>query len=165
MILQTARLTLRPLQMGDAASLFAILGDAQAMRFWHRPPLPRLATVQAQLADELAAMAAGGFFYWTVVKDGDAIGSIDLSHIENGAAQTGFLFRRDQWGRGYAREAMTAVIGQALGALRLDELSALAHRDNLRAASLLARLEFQAEDGPGEASRFILRRSAMKKGA
>lgn len=161
MILQTDRLSLRPLEMGDAPALFAILGDAEAMQHWHRPPLPRLATVEALLADELAAMAAGGFHYWTVLKDADAIGGIDLSHIAGAAAQTGFLFRRDQWGRGLAREAMAAVIGHAFGALGLETLTALAAPANLRAQKLLAALAFQK----GGAARFVLRKSAIKNGA
>ena len=60
MILETSRLVLRPMTMADAPALFAILGDAEAMEFWGRPPLPRLATVEAQMADELAAMQALG---------------------------------------------------------------------------------------------------------
>lgn len=164
MILRTERLLLRPLERGDAAALFAILGDAEAMRFWHRPPLPRLATVEALLADELAAMAAGGFLYWTVMKDGDAIGGIDLSHIEGGMAQTGFLFRRDQWGRGQAREAMAAIITHGFGALGLMVLTALVMPGNDRAQKLLTALAFQKEE-TGATDRFVLRRSAMKKGA
>ena len=33
MLLTTERLSLRPMLQSDAAALFAILGDAQAMRF------------------------------------------------------------------------------------------------------------------------------------
>src|ERR1700743_1047155 len=95
MSLKTARLVLRPMVMADAPSLFAILGDAETMAFWNRPPLPRLATVEAQMADELAAMAAGSFFAWTVVKEGDAIGNIDLRPVAGGDVWTGFAFRRD----------------------------------------------------------------------
>jgi hypothetical protein len=61
MILQTFRLILRPQRGEDAAALFTILGDATAMEFWDRGSLQRLAKVEALLADELAAMAAGGF--------------------------------------------------------------------------------------------------------
>lgn len=164
MILRTERLLLRPLDRDDAAALFAILGDEEAMRYWHRPPLPRLATVEALLADELAAMAAGGFLYWTVMKGGDAIGGIDLSHIESGTAQTGFLFRRDQWGQGYAREAVAAVIGHGFDALGLDALTALVAPGNARAHRLLMALNFQKE-GAGVPDRFVLRQSAIRKGA
>jgi RimJ/RimL family protein N-acetyltransferase len=148
MILTTARLTLRPMIRADAPALFAILGDGYAMRFWHRPPLPRLATVEAQMEDELAAMAAGTCLYWTVLEDGDAIGSIDLSGIADGAASTGFAFRRDRWGRGLAREAMAAVITQAFGPLGLNHLNARVRADNAGAKNLLQALGFQAQAEP-----------------
>ena len=43
MLLKTTRLILRPQIPADAAPLFDILSDAQAMRFWSRPPMTELA--------------------------------------------------------------------------------------------------------------------------
>ena len=136
--LQTERLTLRPLVMADAPALFAILGDAQAMTFWDRAALPRLATVEALLADELAAMAAGHCRYWTILRQGDAIGGIDLSHMEADTAELGFLLRRDQWGQGLAREAVAAVIA----ALPLN-LHARIQAGHARAIGLVTALGFR----------------------
>ena len=59
MILKTERLTLRPQAEGDAAALFSILNDAEAMRFWNRPPITRLAVVEELVREQQAAMAAG----------------------------------------------------------------------------------------------------------
>jgi RimJ/RimL family protein N-acetyltransferase len=143
MILKTGRLVLRPMAMEDAPALFAILGDPEAMRFWDRAALPRVTTVQAQIEDELAAMAAGGFFYWTVLKDDEAIGSIDLSHIDGMDAWTGFAFHRDHWGQGFAREALGAVAGHAFGPLRLIGLMARVQTGNRRAVRLLQSVGFQ----------------------
>jgi ribosomal-protein-alanine N-acetyltransferase len=174
MILTTERLVLRPMEAGDAPGLFAILGDPDAMAFWDRAALPRLATMEAQMADELAAMAAGGFVSWTVLKDGDAIGSIDLSYIDGLDAWTGFAFRRDTWGRGFAREGLAAVIGHAFGPLQLNRLMARVQSGNHRARRLLGALGFQNErqlppilrDGESRAcALYGLNRSAMKKGA
>jgi ribosomal-protein-alanine N-acetyltransferase len=142
MILKTERLVLRPMAVGDAAGLFAILGDPEAMAFWHREPLPRLATVEAQMADELAAMAAGGFFYWTVLQNCQTIGSIDLSHSDGEGAWTGFALRRDVWGQGLAREALASVIAHAFGPLQLNHLSARVQSGNARALRLLGALGF-----------------------
>jgi ribosomal-protein-alanine N-acetyltransferase len=173
MILTTERLVLRPMEAGDAPGLFAILGDPDAMAFWDRAALPRLATMEAQMADELAAMAAGGFVYWTVLKDGDAIGSIDLN-VDGLDAWTGFAFRRDRWGQGFAREALIAVIDNAFGSLRLNRLMARVQSGNHRARRLLQAVGFQREgplpaisrDGvPRAVCLYSLNRSAMKKGA
>src|SRR5690606_22513866 len=141
-ILFTTRLTLRPLQAADAPALFAILGDGAAMAFWDRPPLPRLATVEAQLADELAAMAAGRFLSWTVWRGDDAIGGIDLSGMEGGGGTIGFLFRRNVWGQGLARESVAAVTAHALSAMALTHLEARVQTRNERALRLLTALDF-----------------------
>lgn len=140
----------------DASALFAILGDADAMRFWQRPPITRLAVVEEMVREKIAA--APLCRYWTVWRDGDAIGSCDLSFIspEDGQAQTGFLFRRDQWGQGFAGEAMAAVTEHAFGPLGLSLLIARTHVENLRARRLLERLGFvldrtEESDGPGRA--------------
>lgn len=143
MILTTQRLLLRPMVLADAPSLFAILGDPDAMAYWDRAALPRLATVEAQMADELAAMAAGGFLYWTVLKDDDAIGALDLSNMDGVSATTGFAFRRDMWGQGLAREALAALIGHAFGPLGLNRLTARVQTGNQRARRLLEALSFQ----------------------
>ena len=170
MILKTERLVLRPLAMADAPALFAILGDPAAMEFWDRPPLPRIATVEALLADELAAMAAGHCRYWTMLCGPDAIGGIDVSHIGDGKAELGFLLRRDRWGQGYAREAAAAAIADA----GLD-LSARIQTGNIRAARLLTALGFcRGKNLPGyvladgrrrDCVRYLRSRSPIQKGA
>ena len=151
--LTTARLVLRPMILADAPALFAILGDPEAMAFWDRPPLPRLATMEAQMEDELAAMAAGSFLAWTVVKDGDAIGSIDLTPVSGTDAWIGFAFRRDQWGQGLAREGMEAVTAHAFGPLALSRLTARVQDRNQRAVRLLQKLGFH----PGGALADVMR--------
>jgi len=163
--LKTARLVLRPMVMQDAPALFAILGDRQAMAHWHRPALPRLATVEAQMEDELAAVAAGSCFYWTVLCNADAIGTIDLSKIEGRQAWTGFAFRRDTWGQGLAREAMAAVIGHAFSPLRLDHLMARVRTGNAPALRLLNSLGFEADlsgSGPWDEGIFVLRKGKTR---
>ena len=142
MILTTTRLTLRPQEQGDAAALFAILGNRQAMRFWNRPPLSYLAIAEALIAEQQAAAASGICRYWTVLEDGDAVGSVDLSLIEEAGAELGFLFRPDRWGRGLATEAVTAVVAQAFGPLRLTHLAAGVQAGNLAAIRVLEKAGF-----------------------
>jgi RimJ/RimL family protein N-acetyltransferase len=178
MILTTERLRLKPLRDADAPALFAILGDAEAMKFWDRPAIARSATATEIVASQLAAMADGHFLYWTVWRGDDAIGSVDLSALDfsHRRGETGFLFRRDQWGHGYGREAIRALIGHAFGRLGLERLEARVHAGNLPAKRLLTLLGFAPEgrltghirrDGVRyDVEVFgLLKRSEMKKGA
>lgn len=142
MILKTARLTLKPQAADDAPALFAILNDAEAMRFWSRPPITRLAVVEDLISEQQTAMANGVCRYWTVWEGADAIGSVDLSLIQDGAAELGFLFRRDRWGRGLASEAAATVVAHALGPLGLMRLAAAIQAENLAAARVLEKVGF-----------------------
>ena len=156
MILKTERLSLRPLRSSDAPTLFAILGDAEAMKFWDRPAIARTATAAEIVASQLAAMEDGHFLYWTVWRDNDAIGSVDLSALDftHLRGEIGFLFRRDQWGQGYGREAMRAVIDHAFGPLKLQRLEARVHAANAPAKKLIKLLGFLPE---GRLSGYVLR--------
>ena len=159
MILTTDRLSLRPLRAADAAPLFAIVGDGEAMKLWDRPAIARPAIAEEIIAGQLSAMADGHFLYWTVWREGDAIGSVDLSALDftQRRGETGFLFRRDQWGKGFGREAMGALIAHAFGPLQLERLEARVHAANLPAKRLLKHLGFQPE---GRLSAHMLRDGA-----
>lgn len=147
MILTTDRLRLVPLQLSDAPALLSILRDEEAMAYWHRPAITRAATGSEIIAAQLAAMADGQFLYWTVWRDGDAIGSVDVSAMDFAhlRGELGFLFRRDQWGQGYGREAAAAVIAHAFGPLKLERMEARILSGNKRAKKLLMALGFQPE--------------------
>jgi [ribosomal protein S5]-alanine N-acetyltransferase len=147
MILETEQLRLEPLAASDADALFAILCDAEAMKFWHRPPLARPATAAEIVSSQLAATADGHFLYWTVWRGPDAIGSVDLSNLDftHRRGEIGFLFRRDQWGKGYGRQAVGAVIVHAFGSLKLERLEARMLAANRRAKRLVQHLGFLPE--------------------
>jgi RimJ/RimL family protein N-acetyltransferase len=147
MVLETERLRLSPLQLSDAPALLTILRDPEAMEFWHRPAITRAATGSEIVAAQLAAMADGQFLYWTVWREENAIGSVDLSALDYGhkRGEVGFLFRRDQWGFGFGREAVAALIAHAFGPLKLERLEARIHAGNRRAKTLVMALGFQPE--------------------
>jgi len=142
MILKTPRLILRPQQQGDAAALFAILSDERAMRFWNRPAIDRLAVVQDLVREQQDAMAGGLCRYWTLMEDGEAIGSVDISLIGDGSAELGFVLRPDRWGLGLASEAVGAVIAHGFGELGLARLAAAVQTANRAAARVLEKSGF-----------------------
>ncbi|HWA69369.1 MAG TPA: GNAT family N-acetyltransferase [Rhizomicrobium sp.] len=169
MILKTARLTLRPQIQADAPALFSILNDPEAMRFWNRGAITRLAVAEELVAGQQAAMEAGGCRYWTVLEGPDAIGSVDLSLIESQSAELGFLLRRDRWGLGLASEAAAAVADFGLSDQGgLARLAAAALAGNLAARRVLEKAGFRlAEtrnarlaDGRGGPCAFYLRDKA-----
>jgi [ribosomal protein S5]-alanine N-acetyltransferase len=158
MILKTNRLILRPQVLTDAPDLFAILSDPEAMRFWNRPAISRLAVVEELMREQQAAMAEGLCRYWTVCLNGSAIGSADISLIQDGSAELGFLLRTDHWGAGLASEAVGAVVAHGLGALRLTRLAAVVQTANRAAARVLEKNGFAIVE-----SRVVLLADGQKK--
>lgn len=146
MILKTDRLILRPQALADAPDLFAILSDPEAMRFWNRPAISRLAVVEELMREQQAAMDQGLCRYWTMHANGGAIGSVDLSLIQAASAELGFLLRPDHWGKGLASEAARAVIAHAFDALRLARLAAAVQSGNRAAARVLEKNGFALID-------------------
>jgi len=143
MILTTARLVLRPQEPRDSGALFTILGDPDAMRFWSRPPITRLAVVDEIIAEQQAAMAQGLCRYWTMLEAGAAIGSVDLSLIQDGTAELGFLLQRDRWGLGLASEATAAVVAHGLSKMGLHHIVAVSQENNLSANRVLEKAGFR----------------------
>ena len=147
--LQTPCLFLRPLALSDAPALFEARSDPEVMRYWDWPAQKSVGEVEGVFADHLPAMADGNVLWWAVAlsPDGPAIGECDLSEIDhrNGVAEVGFLFARRHWGKGYAREAMEAVIAHAFGPMGLVRLWARFHAGNEGSRRLLEKLGFAYE--------------------
>lgn len=142
MILKTDRLILRPQVLADAADLFAILSDPDAMQFWSRPAITRLAVAEELLREQQAAMDQGLCRYWTMHWNGHVIGSVDLSLIQEASAELGFMLRSDQWGAGLASEAVAAVVAHAFDALKLIRLAAVTQSANRAAVRVLEKNGF-----------------------
>lgn len=142
MILKTDRLILRPQLLADAPDLFAILSDTEAMRFWNRSAIARLAVVEELVREQQAAVDEGLCRYWTLILEGSAIGSVDLSLIQAGSAELGFLLRPDHWGMGLASEAVSTVVAYGLGTLGLTRLAAVVQAENRAAVRVLEKSGF-----------------------
>jgi ribosomal-protein-alanine N-acetyltransferase len=145
--IRTSRLSLRPLSQRDAPAMFAIMADPETMQFWDWPAFTDPETVAEIVAAQIGDMEAGNALYWTVCLEATAIGCCDLSDIDrhHGRAEVGFLFGRENWGHGYACEAMLAIVEYAFAELGLQRLWARFHAGNEKSRALLGRLGFGYE--------------------
>lgn len=64
--------------------------------------------------------------------------------MSRSVATTGYVLAQDSWGRGYATEALGAMVALARD-LAIDRLSALCHADHLASARVLEKCGFQME--------------------
>lgn len=148
MILETERLSLRPLEVSDADRLFPMMSDAEVMAHWDVPEIDDPDLIAAIVAGQVEDMAAGRAVFWAMrtLADEEFMGVCDLSDIDrwHKRAEVGFMLGRGAWGRGYGLEAMRAVIAHAASS-GIRRLTARTHLGNRRSDALLEKLGFTEE--------------------
>jgi len=133
----TARLTLRQPQLSDAETIFErYANDPEVTRFLGWPRHLSLQDTEAFLqfsAQEWERWPAGPYVIISR-QDGQLLGSSGLGFQAPHEAMTGYVLAKDAWGRGYATEALAAVIDVAtrIGVTRLYSLCHPAHRPSRR---------------------------------
>jgi [ribosomal protein S5]-alanine N-acetyltransferase len=147
--LDTARLRLRWLTPDDAPALLAVFGDPVVCRYWSRPPLAALAAA-AELQQEIAQLfAERSLFQWGIAeRETDAVvGTCTLAALsaEHRRAEVGFALARAAWGRGYAAEALAALLAFAFERLALHRVEADVDPRNARSIRALERAGFVRE--------------------
>jgi len=146
---ETPRLRLRALTEGDAPALFEIFRDPDAMRYWSRPPMTSVEEAIALIREIGRQQAAETLMQWGIARraDGEVIGSCTLHRIDRGnrRAEIGYIIRRDLWGRGFASEALEALLDHAFRTLKLHRLEADIDPRNAGSIRLIERLGFALE--------------------
>jgi ribosomal-protein-alanine N-acetyltransferase len=149
MILLTERLRLEPLSRADAPLVYPLMSDPEVMAHWDAPEIDDPDVVAGVVAQQVTDAEAGAARYWTMrtLDSGTFVGVCDLSQIDKAhhTADVGFMLGREAWGKGYALEAMRAVIAHAAGD-GFKTLTARTHLGNRRSEALLANLGF-TDDG------------------
>ena len=148
-VLSTARLRLRPFNQDDAAALFRIFSDAEVVRFWSVGAWTELAQAQTMIAEAMAAYREGGLYRYAIaLADTDElIGICNLRGFfeQNRRCELGYALGSAWWGRGYALEALEALLGHAFGALDMNRIEADIDPRNEASSRLLERLGFRQE--------------------
>lgn len=139
-VLNTARLTLRPLRVTDASSLHRSWSDALTLQHWHRTPRQSVDETAAVLTAMLAEPAS---HYWALCMQGsdEAIGHAGLmSAVPGRRAALGYLIERARWGQGLVVEACSAILEHGLRELGLGGVEAWVYEANTRSARVAEKL-------------------------
>jgi RimJ/RimL family protein N-acetyltransferase len=142
--IETARLVLRRAEAGDLADLHAVFTRPEAMRYWSTPAHESLAQTRVWLDRMIDAPAAEADDF-VIEIGGRVVGKAGAWRLP----EVGFILHPDHWGKGLAREALTAVIAHLFRAHPLARLTAEADPRNARSLALLTRLGFH-ETGRAE---------------
>ena len=149
--IDTERLRLRSLTDADAGRLHAIYGDAETMRFigGSGSATADLDATRRVLTWLLRHGEHHGFSMWAVdERDGEPlVGVAGLLWVSGHGpdVEAAYLLRRDRWGRGYATEALRAVLEAGHGPLGLERIVALAYPDNAPSRRVMEKAGMRAD--------------------
>ena len=142
--IRTKRLLIRPFRSDDLAGFSARRNDPDVAKYqnWELP----YSMEQAEKAvGELVAMEGPKNDEWwmAIVADPDtdeALGDLAV-HLswESRTAEVGYTFAKEQWGRGYATEALAALVEYLFDDLGVTRVFGMLHPDNPASAMVLER--------------------------
>lgn len=136
--IRTERLLLRRARIGDLADIHSVLGDPRATRYWSTPPHADLEESRAWLDSMIHAPADASDDF--VIQLGDrVIGKAGCWRLP----EIGYILHPDFWGRGYASEALRAVLDHIFRRPEVDRIIADVDPRNQASLRLLERLGFR----------------------
>jgi RimJ/RimL family protein N-acetyltransferase len=139
-LVETRRLRLRPMEIGDLDELAALHADPEVSEFIR--PLDRAAARERLRRDEVEWSERGhGLLAVLDRRHGAFLGRCGLKYWPQfGETELGWALRRDAWGRGYATEAARACAEWGFSRLDVPYLTAMIHPDNVRSVRVAERL-------------------------
>lgn len=143
-LLETARLRLRPLRADDAPAIQRYAGDARVAVTTARIPHPYPdGAAEAWIAEAANQMAEDRGWQLAIARRSDdaLIGAIGLERDEvGGSAELGYWIAVPAWGHGYATEAARALAGFGFARGGLAQIHAHALVDNLASRRVLEKI-------------------------
>jgi len=140
-VLETKRLALRTARLEDAKAVAALANDRRIAENTARIPYPyKLADAEQFIA---GASKKGEAAYLVTLRDGTIVGACGLMFREDDAPDIGYWLGVPYWNKGYATEALHALIDYAFTDLTHDAVQAGARVTNPASRRVLEKCGFQ----------------------
>lgn len=147
--LHTERLHLRKMKVSDSPSLFEIWSDPEVTKFMNIDSFTdeNQAKDMIKLLDEFSLDNKAIRFSIIEMESNEIIGSCGFNSLdfENEKAEIGYDIARAFWGRGYASEAISALLDYAFSTLKLNRIEAKVEPENVNSVKVLRKLNFMFE--------------------
>lgn len=145
--LHTKQLRLRKVRREDAPQFFRFAGSETVTRYMFWKPHADISESLSSIEKTLSRYAQGNCWRWGIAlqETDELVGIIDLLGIDEATKSCTFAYMlaEEFWGRGYATEALAAVLGFAFDRLKLETVWA-------------------EHFGPNGASGAVMRKAGMK---
>ncbi|MFN7980909.1 MAG: GNAT family N-acetyltransferase [Vicinamibacterales bacterium] len=144
-LLRTASLTLEPQLASHAAEMFLLLSDPAIYEFEGEPP-PSAAALEGRyrrLESRVSPDGSQRWLNWVLRSpDGNLVGCLQATVLTGGAAYVAYELGSRYWRRGYASEALVAVLEELESNYDVRQAFAALKRANIRSSGLLTKCGF-----------------------
>lgn len=145
----TDRLIIAPMALEHWEAYAEAWADPRMTKFIGGEPRSRTIS-WGKMLQGIGLWSLFGYGYWSFVErqSGVFVGNGGLAQFERGIAalagfaEAGWAFVPDAWGKGYATEAMTAILHWADSELRLPEIRCIIDPGNVASHNVAAKLGF-----------------------
>jgi RimJ/RimL family protein N-acetyltransferase len=150
-VIETERLILRPHVASDWDAVFALWSDVETSRFISAKPSTREQS-WAQLLRYMGLWPALGFGYFAVIDKSTKafIGEIGLADFHReivpsleGTAEMGWILMPHAWGKGFAIEAVTAILDWYYRIPNARPISCIIDKNNAASIKLALKCGFE----------------------
>ncbi|WP_234534482.1 GNAT family N-acetyltransferase [Paenibacillus pseudetheri] len=147
--LHTERLHLRKMKVSDSPSLFKVWSDPEVTEFMNIDCFTdeSQAKDMIKFLDEFSLENKAIRFSIIEMESNEIIGSCGFNSLdfENEKAEIGYDIARAFWGRGYASEAISALLDYAFSTLKLNRIEGKVEPENVNSVKVLQKLNFMFE--------------------
>jgi len=140
----TPRLLLRPPTEEDAEAIFAYARDPRVCRYLAWPCHENLADTRRFLQTVEQGWLSGERLSWAIENGSGLVGMLG-SELGRAGAGIGYVLAHDEWEKGYASEALSAVCDALFSATSLRSLWAFCVPENTASARVLEKCGFHRE--------------------
>lgn len=141
-VIETERLLLRPLCMGDLDDFVELHAQPEVSRFTATFDRDEAGRRLAQVEREWARLGYGAMAVLHRA-EGRYLGRCGLKHWPQfDETEIGWSLRREEWGHGYATEAAREILRWGFETLPVDYITAMIAPDNERSLRVAQRLGF-----------------------
>ncbi|MBK3497331.1 GNAT family N-acetyltransferase [Viridibacillus sp. YIM B01967] len=145
----TKRLHLRKIQITDAPSLFKIWSDPEVTKFMNINNFKNEDQTHDMIRflDKLSQDKLAIRYSIIELESNEIIGSCGYNSLdyENAKAEIGYDIAKVFWGKGYAPEAISALMDYAFNGLNFNRVEAKVEPENLNSIKVLEKLKFTFE--------------------
>ncbi|WP_242143217.1 MULTISPECIES: GNAT family N-acetyltransferase [unclassified Bacillus cereus group] len=147
--LETERFILRELTLLDAESMFHYFQKESVMRYFGMDAIRNMEQVKRMIQMFSKKYKEGSQLRWGIELKGTnrLIGTCGFHFINpnHKRAEIGYELDDAYWGKGYATEAVQAIVTYAFQTMKLIRIGAVVYKENEASHKLLKKVGFQQE--------------------